>query len=113
MKSNIKIFSRMLAVVMLLATFAASAWNITPTNQIDVDIQSYLRTKYGGTDNIVTTHFYNDTEHLVFASISSLSTGIVKGWKLYSNKTHIGGSYIENYMFKFNIICPTGIRSGS
>lgn len=101
----------MLAVVMLLATFTASAWEITPTNQIDVDLQAYLRTLYGGTDKIVTTHFYNDTEHLVFVVVSQLSTGIVKNWYFHSNNTRIGSSYISNYLFKFKLKCPDGHSS--
>jgi hypothetical protein len=108
MKSISKIFTRMLAVAMLLATFTASAWEITPTNQIDVDLQAYLRTLYGGTDKVVTTHFYNNTEHLVFVRITQLSTGLIQKWHFHSNKTKIGGSYKENYLFKFNLICPDG-----
>lgn len=98
----------MLAVAMLLAAFTASAWNITPTNQTDIELQAYLRTLYAAADTSVTTHFYNDTEHLVFVRITQLSTGIIKKWHFHSNKTKIGGSYIENYLFKFNLICPTG-----
>lgn len=97
-----------MALAVSLVSVPASAWEITPTNQTDVDLQAYLKNLYGGTDKIVTTHFYNDTEHLVFVVISQLSTGIVNGWKFHSNQKKIGGSYKENYLFKFNLICPTG-----
>jgi len=98
----------MFAVAILLFTFTASAWEITPTNQTDTDLQTYLRGLYGGADKTVVTHFYNDIEHLVFVQVIQSSTGIVKNWYFHSNKTKIGYSYISNYLFKFKSMCPDG-----
>jgi hypothetical protein len=107
MKSNIKIFSRLLAVAMLLAISTANAWIYQPTNQTDIDLAAYYTSLYKLSTNLVAVEFFNETEHLAMVSVDSGESPPPK-IHIHSNQKKIGGSYWENYKLKYNLICPDG-----
>lgn len=109
MKSNIKIFSRMLAVVMLLATFTASAWIYQPTNQTDINLVAYYQSLYPApAGTVVSIGFYNETEHLAFVLVDKGSGGIK--YYFHSNQTRIGSSSTAPapVHIKYSLMCPDG-----